>query len=325
MVLEYISELLSHKWYIINTIVCLVLYQTVLRTWNRFTKQNIKFDRGIPVLGSHYRVMMGRQSIAEGFQKLYEKFPNEKIIGFYELFGKASYLIRDTEVIKNVAIKDFDSFQNHSFSVAEHADPLMSKSMFTMEGQRWREMRSTMSPAFTGSKMRLMFGLLDDVGQKFTNYLKKDIGSRPVKKYEVKELFERLASDTIASCAFGMTTNSLENKDNEFYEAGQYVSQKIGLKLFIFSLFPKVMNFFRIRVFNEKQTEFFRSMTKGNMDYRKKNNVKRNDMIDLMIEAQKGTLSHTKDDKNFSDAGFATVEESSIGKTVSKKSGEIGS
>lgn len=319
MVLEFIKNILFDKWFLINTIFFIIIYHTIIRTWNFFTKQNVKFVRGLPIIGSHWKAFVGIETVAASFQNLYEKFPNDRIIGFYELFGKPAYLVRDIDLVKSVAIKDFEHFANHSFVINEKTDPLMSKGMFTMEGQKWREMRSTISPAFTGSKMRLMFSLLDDVSQKFVNNLKKQIGKTAFTKLEVKSIYERLASDTIASCAFGVETNSMENQNNEFFDAGQYVSKKIGLRLFLFNLCPNVMNFFRVRVFDDKQVSFFRNVTKGNMDYRMKHNVKRNDMIDLLIEAQKGTLKHTDDDKNLSDAGFATAEESSIGKVQSTK------
>lgn len=53
------------------------------------------------------------------------------------------------------------------------------------------------------------------------------------------------------------------------------------------------------------------------INQRKESKIVRQDMIDLVIEAQKGVLKHSSTDK-FNDAGFATVEESNIGKTSSR-------
>lgn len=60
-----------------------------------------------------------------------------------------------------------------------------------------------------------------------------------------------------------------------------------------------------------------KKMTMETINQRKESNIVRQDMIDLVIQAQKGILKHTNNDK-FNDAGFATVEESNIGKTASK-------
>lgn len=317
MAFELVSELFTYKWLIFNAIIFAIIYQTIVRNWHYFSKQNVKFVRGFPLIGVHFRAIFGIETISDSFENLYKDHPNENIIGMYEFFGRTSYLLRDLELIKRVTIKDFDHFVNHSLVIHEDADPLMGRAMFAMDGQRWKEMRSTMSPAFTGSKIRLMFNLLVNVAQSFTGHVRNETANKAV-KYELKSLFARLASDTIASCAFGLNVNSLEDKNNKFYTTGQSMLKRFGSRFFLFNLFPKLMNFLKIKVFDDKQTAFFRQLTKESMAYRIENNITRNDMIDILIEAQKGTLKHTIDDK-LDDAGFATVAESSIGQD-SKKS-----
>lgn len=54
------------------------------------------------------------------------------------------------------------------------------------------------------------------------------------------------------------------------------------------------------------------------MSYREKENIFRPDMIHLLMEARKGRLKH-EDEKTYEkDTGFATAEESAIGKSASK-------
>lgn len=57
----------------------------------------------------------------------------------------------------------------------------------------------------------------------------------------------------------------------------------------------------------------------GQMKYREENNVIRQDMIHLLMEAKKGSLKH-EESSGTKDAGFATVEESKLGKEVVKRS-----
>lgn len=45
--------------------------------------------------------------------RAYKYFPNEKITGVFGLVGQPGYSIRDQELIKQIAIKDFDHFMNH--------------------------------------------------------------------------------------------------------------------------------------------------------------------------------------------------------------------
>lgn len=70
-------------------------------------------------------------------------------------FRQPQYFVRHPEAIKLITVKAFDHFEDHrGFGGAADHDKIWSNSMFMMRGQRWRDMRATMSPAFTGSKMR---------------------------------------------------------------------------------------------------------------------------------------------------------------------------
>lgn len=59
------------------------------------------------------------------------------------------------------------------------------------------------------------------------------------------------------------------------------------------------------------------------MKERKKKRILRPDMIHLLIEAQKGNLKHENNQFDKTDIGFATVEESHVGRKESKKTGII--
>ena len=48
------------------------------------------------------------------------------------------------------------------------------KKIFKHLGDKWRDMRATLSPAFTSSKMKTMFILIDNIGTQMTKfYLEK--------------------------------------------------------------------------------------------------------------------------------------------------------
>lgn len=318
MVLSLISGLLSNYFYIIGTLVLTIVYFTYLRYLSFFSKQDVKYIRGWPLVGSMLDLIRGKSSFAELFQSFYNAFPNERFIGTYEMTGSPVYIIRDPELIKQITIKDFEHFVNHRTSVGETSDSLLSRSLFIMRDKRWREMRSTLSPAFTGSKMRLMLSLVSDCAQKFSSHLLTESDGKP-KVYDLKDLFTRFASDTIATSAFGLEVNSLRDRTNEFFTTGVAVTNFGGaqsLKFFGYASIPAIMDFFKVKFFSDDQTKFFRDLVHGNMSYREKNNVVRHDMINLLMEAKKGNLNHnSQEDAAEKDIGFATVQESEIGKT----------
>lgn len=321
---KYKMNLNETQWCLIGlTFLLAAVYQLVFKYWTHFSRNGVKFIRGLPILGTHYNVLFGKQNLVTSFRRLYNSFPNERFVGFYEIGGSPSYLIRDTELIKQLAIKDFDHFVDHKMAIDHNIDPLFGRTMFAMRGQKWQKMRATLSPAFTSSKMRLMCSLISECAEQTCEQLKKEVGAegRP-KEYNLADLFQRFANDAIATSAFGVQLNSMADKDNEFFKTGSVIANfdgVQGLKMLGFQSVPRLMGWLKIRFFSSKHTEYFRDLVHGNMDYREKNKIIRHDMIHLLMEARKGNLTHVSNEpKSTQEIGFATVQESDVGKSSRK-------
>lgn len=176
--------------------------------------------------------------------------------------------------------------------------------------------------------MRLMFKLINQLGIRMTNSLKTKIAKEGNNKFEFKELARKLTVDIIGSTAFGLEVNSIENPENDFMRIAEKSSdfqKPIVLFKFIgFFLFPKLMAFLRIKFFDEETNTFFTYAIKETFKTREKEGKSvRHDMIDLLIQARKGTLNHDESpeiqDQN---EGFAVVEEHDVGKVKIKREWE---
>lgn len=128
-------------------------------------------------------------------------------------------VVRDPELIKRITVKDFDHFVNHKSLLNEEAAPLLAKGITALQGQSWREMRSILSPSFTGSKMRTMLSLLSENCEQLVDYFEK--GTSEVVETDMKDAFTRFTNDAIASVAFGLKCDSLKERENEFYMMGK--------------------------------------------------------------------------------------------------------
>lgn len=153
-------------------------------------------------------------------------------------------MIKDLELIKQIAVKNFDHFTDHLPIFPEEADALMGKNLFSMHGQRWREMRATLSPAFTSSKMKGMFMLMSDCAKNTVNYLVKESNGKLL-EIEAKDLFSRYTNDVIATASFGIKCDSLSEPKNAFYTMGKKITNFDGLvntiKFLVAASAPKVL------------------------------------------------------------------------------------
>jgi cytochrome P450 len=56
------------------------------------------------------------------------------------------------ELVKKILVKDSQYFIDRIVSFNEKLDPLMSRTLLTITGQRWRHLRTNLTPVFTSSK-----------------------------------------------------------------------------------------------------------------------------------------------------------------------------
>lgn len=156
---------------------------------------------------------------------------------------KPVYVIRDLELIRQVSIKDFDSFVNHKGVFSEEGDTLFAKNLFVLRDQKWRDMRSTLSPAFTGSKMRHMFALIASISNDYMAETSKTIKTES--QIDFKDFSNKYCNDVIFKCAFGVSINSLSDPNNEFYTSGKRITNfplSLQLKFMGFAIAPKLMS-----------------------------------------------------------------------------------
>ena len=70
---------------------------------------------------------------------------------------------------------------------------------------------------------------------------------------ELKDLFTEFTNDVIATAAFGIPCNTLQNPDNEFYRVGKEFNKFSLLRLIVFigsTLIPNIMNVLSVCLIN---------------------------------------------------------------------------
>ncbi|KAK4874175.1 hypothetical protein RN001_013535 [Aquatica leii] len=235
-------------------------------------------------------------------------FPNSRYTGIYNFFVPV-LLIKDPELVKQIMVKNFEHFVDHRQVIPEECEPLWGKNLFSLKGDRWRSMRTTLSPSFTSSKMKGMFEFMSECATNFVRHFESESKTITV---ELKDVFTRYTNDVIASVAFGLSCDSLKERDNEFYRMGKLATNLTGfwfnIAILSFMISPTLSKILGVSFFDKKVTKFFRRLVKENIESREKNRIVRADMIHLLMEARKGKLKHDENDEHESE-GFAVVQE----------------
>ncbi|KAL1509565.1 hypothetical protein ABEB36_004278 [Hypothenemus hampei] len=119
-------------------------------------------------------------------------------------------------------------------------------------------------------------------------------------------------NDVIATSAFGLKVDSLEEPNNTFYKMGKIITNfssfLINLKFTLFIMLPGIFKYFKINIFDKNTTAYFQNTIKDTIKVREEKNIVRKDMINLLLEAEKG---HKTEEGNAIETGYATVQEDS--------------
>jgi cytochrome P450 len=113
-----------------------------------------------------------KTTIGEQLQRIYNEHSDKPYVGIFS-FDKPSLLIRDPELVKIILVKDFQNFMDHILSFEEKFDPIFANSMPNLKGHPWRHIRTSLSPVFTISKIKMMFYLVDTCGKELADCLEK--------------------------------------------------------------------------------------------------------------------------------------------------------
>ncbi|XP_053683462.1 probable cytochrome P450 9f2 [Sabethes cyaneus] len=310
--------------------IVLLIYHYISQKYHYFLAKPIPCLKPTFLLGSSGPALFRKRDIATHLRLMYNTHPDSKLIGVYD-FTSPSYLVRDPEVVKKIGVKDFDFFTDHTPLVPADEtatgevgeESLFLNTLFALRGQKWRDMRATLSPAFTGSKMRHMFQLVAECARSMNGFFAAEAKTGKRLECEMKDTFSRFSNDVIATVAFGIQVNSLKERDNEFYTAGKemvnFQSFTTLMKFMLMTFAPRLMKKLKIDFLSSKLKKYFKEMILDNMKQRNVHGIVRNDMIDILIQVQKGVLEHQTNEKETKDAGFATVEESTVGKSTNSR------
>jgi cytochrome P450 family 6 len=156
--------------FLFASFIALYLYFT--RDFKFWKKLGIPYEKPTPFLGNLKECVFQKVNIGYQLQQIYDEHSDKPYVGIFS-FDKPSLLIRDVELVKNILVKDFQNFTDRISSADEKLDPLLTRALFLIKGQRWRNWRLNLAPVFTSGKMKMMFYLVDTCGKELADCLDK--------------------------------------------------------------------------------------------------------------------------------------------------------
>lgn len=136
----------------------------------------------------------------------------------------------------------------------------------------------------------MMFEIIEKLGEALVNVVESTSLQSSTKSVQICDLLARFTTDSISSVAFGIDGNSLQNADSIVRKFGKDIldySALDFLKFFFLGCYPNLGRKLKMKVNKTKPTEFFFNTFKQNMEYRERNNIRRNDFLQILMELKK--------------------------------------
>ncbi|KAL2100798.1 hypothetical protein ACEWY4_002559 [Coilia grayii] len=271
----------------VETWSLLVLFLTLLiiyGTWpyGYFKNLGIPGPRPWPFLGSFGSMVI--QGFVNFDKHCFQRYG--RIWGMFE--GRSPMLfVTDPEVIKAVMVKEFyTAFTNRRKAALSGA---MSDAITSVEDEKWKRIRSSLSPTFTSGRMKEVFPIATEYADRLMEYLKK----RNLKEaVNIKDFFGLYNMDVLTSTSFSVETDAINNPNDPFIaHIKKLMNFSFKNPVFLISiLFPSLaplMEKMGFSIFSPSVLDYFYGAIQKIKDQHDENdNNTRVDFLRLMMRSQ---------------------------------------
>ncbi|XP_029950461.1 cytochrome P450 3A40-like [Salarias fasciatus] len=287
----YFLYLSAETWTLLVALITLVF---VYSTWTfgTFKKLGVPGPKPIPLFGTMLAYKKGFTNFDEQCFKKYGK-----TWGIFD--GRQPVLcITDPAMIKTVLIKECYSFFTNRRNFRLNG-PLYD-AVSIAEDDQWRRIRSVLSPSFTSGRLKEMFSIMQHHSAILVNNMKKMADKD--EPLEMKEFFGPYSMDVVASTAFSVDIDSLNNPSDPFVTNIKKMLKfdlldPLFLAVALFPFLGPIFEKMEFSFFPTSVTDFFYASLQKIKSSRETSKQQENrvDFLQLMIDSQKNLNGGDKD------------------------------
>ncbi|KAM9352628.1 thromboxane-A synthase [Symphorus nematophorus] len=203
-----------------------LLYWYSIYPFSVLSRCGIKHPKPLPFYGN---IFLFRQGFFNPINDLIKT--HGRVCGYY-LGRRPVVVVADPDMLRQVMVRDFSSFPNRM--TIRFATKPMTDCLLMLRNERWKRVRSILTPSFSAAKMKEMVPLINTATNALMNNL--NVYAESGEAFDIHKCFGCFTMDVIASVAFATQVDSQNNPDDPFVRHAQM--------FFSFSFFRPIMLFF---------------------------------------------------------------------------------
>nr|XP_045624411.1 cytochrome P450 3A13-like [Procambarus clarkii] len=217
--------------------------------------------------------------------KVYQELGDRGYVGAYGIDLRPAMMVGDPQLVKRILVYDSHYFHQHwtgDLSEGEQRIDMLNSS-------HTKAIRSILKPSFTWLSMRRMFPAVEEKTDVLIKHL-MSLYQQQKPFVSMKACFSRYVIDAVASCAFGIKTNAIENEDDEICKkAAQLMesnSTQIMMKALAQLTLPNIVLSALAKRFTTPVICYFHDLINETLKKRQESGERRGDFLDMMLERE---------------------------------------
>ncbi|XP_021957567.1 cytochrome P450 9e2 [Folsomia candida] len=284
-------------WVILFLVIFLVSYlvYSQRKEVSYFRSKKI-LHLGNAFVNSFYYMIYKKIGLVEMLQESYDQMREAQapVAGNFDM-GCINYFVTDSDMLKHILVKDFDHFVNRRSIKVPSTDILVTKMLIFQNDEKWKGLRSKLSPTFTTGKIKRLFSLFNDSSKKLVQYVNERMAESTDGEIDLGDGYSKFTMDTIASAVCGMNSQAFDQIEPSIFEMmGKKLqltfTAKTFFKFFVMILLPKFSQRIGMTMFDKDMHQFFAGAIKSSIKERNQTGQKGNDFIQLMLEVREDKL-----------------------------------
>ncbi|XP_020604862.1 cytochrome P450 3A7-like isoform X2 [Orbicella faveolata] len=212
-----------------------------------------------------------------------------KVFGVY-IFREPFLMVADPDMIKEILVKEFSKFHDRK-RLVEHIEfwKPYDRMLTIVSGQKWKDIRATLSPTFSASKMKQMMPFMNEALDTLMN--KVDRISKTGEIVDFHRWLQSLTMEVILSTAFGVKAETQTVEKDPITELAKK-AMEINPLTAIFFLVPfgeYILKYIPDPFGWDKIGSIAANIIEERQKANGKSKAHRKDMLQLMLDAREET------------------------------------